>query len=60
MTLKELNDAVRRDASDHDSMQAVDKLSAFAISYRVFARNHPERCAALFAPMPFRKNFIQL
>lgn len=57
MTLKELNDAVRRDASDHDSMQAVDKLSAFAISYRVFARNNPERCAALFAPMPMSREF---
>lgn len=52
MTLKELNGALSRDASDQDSTPAVDKLSAFANSYLVFARSHPERCAALFAPMP--------
>ncbi|MGV1914286.1 TetR-like C-terminal domain-containing protein [Rhizobium sp. 22-785-1] len=52
MTLKELNDAFSRDAADQDSIPAVEKLSAFANSFLVFARSHPERCAALFAPMP--------
>ncbi len=51
-TLKELNDALRRNASDQDSIPAADKLSAFANSYLIFSRKHPERCAALFAPMP--------
>ena len=52
MTLKELNDALRHNGSGQGSMQAADKLSAFANSYLVFARKHPERCAALLAPMP--------
>lgn len=52
MTLRELNDALRHNASGYGSMTAADRLSASANSYLVFARTHPERCAALLAPMP--------